>query len=386
MEKECKYKSTCNVSKVLIVAILSFAMVCAIMLFIMLHYHKKVNRNFQHYISRTSEILSDIKVEKQKNQQIIISEDLAKAISKVNQNEYDNFLHSYYEIQNNWLNIWLTILALILGLFGLVLPLCFLKFYETKKEEFNIVIREVEETKKTMTQDIKETKEYVEKAKESEKRVNASRLYISSLQECSSKNYLEALKLINQALDLDSKNIVFLLCKADILRELDQHGEAVKLYEQVIANEPSIAAYNNYGHSLKKLNRKKESIEAYTSAINLSQKDDYRLFCNRGIARMETGDMTLALTDFNKALSCIPDKESASVIFYNITECYLKYKNFPEALFYLKQYMASTKTAYIYDDDKDKWLDYLKNNLDQKEAFEIETLISTLPIKKRHEN
>lgn len=177
-----------------------------------------------------------------------------------------------------------------------------------------------------------------------------------------------------------------MLCKADILRELDQHGEAVKLYEQVIANEPSIAAYNNYGHSLKKLNRKKESIEAYTSAINLSQKDDYRLFCNRGIARMETGDMTLALTDFNKALSCIPDKESASVIFYNITECYLKYKNFPEALFYLKQYMASTKTAYIYDDDKDKWLDYLKNNLDQKEAFEIETLISTLPIKKRHEN
>lgn len=213
MEKECKYKSTCNVSKVLIVAILSFAMVCAIMLFIMLHYHKKVNRNFQHYISRTSEILSDIKVEKQKNQQIIISEDLAKAISKVNQNEYDNFLHSYYEIQNNWLNIWLTILALILGLFGLVLPLCFLKFYETKKEEFNIVIREVEETKKTMTQDIKETKEYVEKAKESEKRVNASRLYISSLQECSSKNYLEALKLINQALDLDSKNIVFCCVK-----------------------------------------------------------------------------------------------------------------------------------------------------------------------------
>lgn len=352
MDNKCEYKTKCNVSKVLIMAVISFITVCSIMLFILFSYHQKVNESFKNYIATTSEIISSIKIENQKGKQIIISDELSKAISRVNQNEYENFLRSYYESQNNWLNVWLTILALLMGFLGLITPLCFFKFYESKKEEFNIVIRDIEKKKETMTKDIEEAKKYVEKAKESERRVEVNRLLVSAMRESSQKNYTEALERIDKALELAPKNISVISAKAEILIRAKKYEEAVK---------------------------------SLTEAIKLSPLD-YRYFCDRGVAFMGKGDLKRALQDFNNALSLIPAKSSPSVIMYNMIECYLRLKNFIKALQFLSDFIRNTKSPYIFDDDKPIWLNLLKDNLGQKEATEIANLINnTLRIRKRDE-
>lgn len=383
MENGCKYKQKCNVSNVIVVAIISFVAVCGIMLLMVLQYHHQLNQTFQNSINKTTEIISNIKIENQKNKQVIISEELLKAITQANQNEYESFLRNYYETQNNWLNMWLTILALLLGFLGLIVPLCFLKFYESKKEEFNIVIREVEKKKETMTQDLEEVKKYVEKAKESEKRVEVNRYFISAMREGSKKNYLTALERINKALDLAPKNTNLISTKADILSDLRRFQEAIPLYEQVIKERPSSGIYNNYADALAEIKDFDKAIEMFSKAISMTGEEDYRLFCNRGTAFMEKGDTEKALEDFNKALQLVPANKSPEGILYNLVECHLKRKDFREALSIFKKFLNASKIPFIYNDDKPVWLSYLKDSLEQKEVTEIANLINDLKIKNR---
>ena len=383
MQNECVYKHKCNISKILIVAVVSFFAVCAIMFFIIFQYQRKLNQTFQNSLKKTTEMISDIKIENQKNKQIVISDELARAVTKASQGEYENFLRDYYETQNNWLNIWLTIMALVLGFLGLIVPLCFLKFYESKKEEFNIVIREVEKKKETMTQDLEEVKKYVEKAKESEKRVEVNRYFISAMREGSKKNYLTALERINKALDLAPKNTNLISTKADILSDLRRFQEAIPLYEQVIKERPSAGIYNNYADALAEIKDFDRAIEMFSKAIFMTAGEDYRLFCNRGTAFMEKGDTEKALADFNKALQLVPINKSPEEILYNLVECHLKRGNFSDALITLKNFLKNSKTPFIYDDDKSVWLNCLKGGSEQKEVTEIVSLINDLKIKNR---
>lgn len=384
-QEGCTIKSKCYVSKILILATILLFIICSIIAFVLYHYHKDMNQNFNQAMSQIAENLSNIKMAVSNNREKIFIEQVTQTTHDHNKNEYYDFLRHYYETQNNWLNMWLTISALVLGFLGLIVPLCFLKFYESKKEEFNIVIREVEKKKETITKDLEEVKNYVNKAQESEKKTETNRLFVSSLRAAAQKKYQEALRLINLALDLSPKNLNCMRCKADILQELEKNDEAIALYEKVISQQPTMEVYNNLGNSLMSLNKKEQAITAFTKAINLSTKDDYRLFSNRATAFMLSNDLEKALKDFKAALKCIPEQESHTPIFYNITECYLLSKNFSQALFYLKHFMDSSDKGYIYDDDKKKWLSCLTNDLDKKEVLEIAKLINDLSIKKRNE-
>lgn len=395
-ECECKYKEKCNVAKIIIVAGISFFVVCGIMLFILFQYHKKVNTNFQSYISKTTEIISNIKVENQKNKQVILSDELSKAISKVNQGEYENFLHSYYETQNNWLNMWLTILALLLGFFGLVIPLCFLKFYEAKKEEFDIVIAdckeerekmskevaEVKERKESMTADLEAVKQYVEEAKKSEERTRNNQKLVAAMREASSHNYEEGLLLVNQVLQVTPHNIVALGLKGDLLKNLNRYEEAADIYKEILKTHKILGVYNNYGNVLCELNKLDQAIDVFSNALKI-RPADYRILSNRGVAFIDKGMPEKAIQDLEKALQNVPDDKDSSEVLYNLTESYLSVKMFKKALSTLEKMFSSTQEPTIFDDDKPKWLKCLQDDLDKLEVVKILELINKLKIQKR---
>ncbi|WP_428076210.1 tetratricopeptide repeat protein [Candidatus Avelusimicrobium fimicolum] len=374
---ECKYKETCNVSKVLIIAVVAFFMVCGIMLFMLFQYHQKVNTNFQSYISKTTEIISNIKVENQKNKQVIISDELSKAISKVNQNEYETFLRTYYESQNNWLNIWLTILTIILGVLGIGIPLCFLKFYESKKEEFNIIIREVEKKKETMTQDLDEVKDYVKKAKQSENKALLSQLFVAAARESHLRHYELALTHVEKALRIDCNNYDILCLKAAILLEKEDYLQSEAIFSKVLNIKRNPNVLNDYGHVLSCLNKDQEAIQILTEAISMNPHQACYI-TNRGVVYMKKGDFDLALQDFTKGLSLsrtLRDKEQAV---YNLIECYLKKTMFENALKMLNYYESLSKNAHIFSDDKTTWIELTNKCKNSSIAQNLMTAIHRL--------
>lgn len=400
MKKQCNYKEKCNVSKILTISICSFTIVSILMFIMVFVYYKQMQNKFEESINNTTKIVSHLQIKKEKDKNLLISTDLENLVSNLKHNDYDQFLREYYTIQIHWLNFWLTILTILLGILGIAIPICFIKFYEGKKEEISDLIqenktvlermkeevKEVEKKKETMTKDIEEAKKYVEKAKESEKRVEVNRYFVSAMRESSKKNHSEALARINKALDLDPRNMSLFLAKADILSDLHRFSEAVPLYEMVIKNRPSIGVYNNYANTLADMNEFDKSIEMFSKAISLSPKEDYMLFSNRGMTYMRQGNTIKALEDFKKVLQLSPEKDSLSGVIYNIIECCLKNHDFKNSLIYLKKFMNDIKDPFIYDDDKPLWLGLLKNNLEQKEVTEIANLINDLKIKPRQEN
>lgn len=393
---ECKYKETCNVSKVLIIAVVAFFMVCGIMLFMLFQYHQKVNTNFQSYISKTTEIISNIKVENQKNKQVIISDELSKAISKVNQNEYETFLRTYYESQNNWLNIWLTILTIILGVLGIGIPLCFLKFYESKKEEFNVVISHCKEErekmshevaavklkKESMTADLEAVKQYVEEAKKSEEKTRNNQKLVTAMREAAVHNYEEGLGLVNQVLQCTPHNIAALRLKGDLLSELNKYEEAADIYENILKTHKIASVYNNYGNVLCELNKIDQAIEAFSSALEI-RPADYRILSNRGLAFARKKMFDKSLQDLEMALQNVPNDKAATQVLYNLTESYLFGKMFQKALCTLERMISSTQDPFILEDDKPKWLKCLQDDLDKLEVVKILELINKLKIQKR---
>lgn len=396
MKKQCNYKEKCNVGKILTISICSFVIVSILMFIMVFVYYKQMQNKFEESINNTTKIVSHLQIKKEKDKNLIISTDLENLVSNLKHNDYDQFLREYYTIQIHWLNFWLTILTILLGILGIAIPICFIKFYEGKKEEISDLIqenktvlermkeevKEVEKKKETMTKDLDEVKRYVEHAAESEKRIKASKNFILAIQERKKKNYKESLELINKAINLFPKNIDFILEKANVLYDMKDFNSAIVIYEQVLQKKINVSIYNSYASSLAELKKFDQAIAIFDKAIKLDPKN-YRLLSNRGTCFIEKNNITEAIKDFNKALSLVQDKEDHAVLLYNITECYLRNKDFIKALNYLLKFKDLAEKPFIYDDDKPKWLNYIKEDLGKKEVSEIANLINDLKIKKR---
>lgn len=92
-------------------------------------FHYQVYRCINTYSEQSYQLLDKLK----NNQQ------LSKSKIDYTQNkhteEYYNFLKSYYETQNNWLNYWLATMGTLLTIMGLIIPYIFSRRWRDEKEE-----------------------------------------------------------------------------------------------------------------------------------------------------------------------------------------------------------------------------------------------------------
>ncbi len=79
-------------------------------------------------------------------------------LQNLSDENYKDFLIKYNENQSNWLNTRLTVLSIVFGLLGLIVPICFMKLYQDKKDEIDKLIEKTEKQKQEMEKIIEDTK------------------------------------------------------------------------------------------------------------------------------------------------------------------------------------------------------------------------------------
>lgn len=114
-----------------------------------------------------------------------------------------------------------------------------------------------------------------------------------------------------------------------------------------------------------------KAITAYTKAIE-QDKDDARLYMNRGISYRKTGDNNKALADYNQAIKL---KSDYAIAYYNRGYLYQSVQKYDNAI---KDYTQAIK---LQADDADYWnqrglayeskKDYAKAASDFKQALKI---------------
>ena len=190
-------------------------------------------------IQNNNDIISQITVDKKKR--VVITPALVQQIKNFQSVKNDDFMRSYYETQSNWLNMWLTILTIVLGILAVVLPVCFMKFYEDKKKDIEKVIREckkvqksmmkevatVEKKKNSMTADLELVKKYVDDSK-------ANNFYAQAISDLSKNNYDDALDNIEKTIKLNPKMEKAYGIKSIVYRNKQDYNKALECLNQAI--------------------------------------------------------------------------------------------------------------------------------------------------------
>ena len=120
------------------------------------------------------------------------------------------------------------------------------------------------------------------------------------------KNYLEASKLINKAIKINSNNALAYYDQGTIFHQLEKFEFALKSFNKSIQINPNYSrAFYNRGNTLKELKKYNESIESFKEAIKIDP-NDFEAHNNCGNLFFELGKYDLALQNFNQAIKINP--------------------------------------------------------------------------------
>lgn len=101
-----------RVANVIVVSLFVLFIVLGINFFITYKFNSKVFEVLEASIQNNNDIISQITVDKKKR--VVITPALVQQIKNFQSVKNDDFMRSYYETQSNWLNMWLTILTIVL--------------------------------------------------------------------------------------------------------------------------------------------------------------------------------------------------------------------------------------------------------------------------------
>lgn len=148
-------------NKTWLISLICFILI-VIISFIYFHYEvqNEVSRHFEQNSNLLNQLENQISNTKQKN--------IIKQTADGVKTEYHDFLVKYYEIQNNWLNYWLTITGMLMTAMAIVIPYIFAKRWQDEKEEFQKLLTECakrseELENKILNLDINQNKKDLEK-------------------------------------------------------------------------------------------------------------------------------------------------------------------------------------------------------------------------------
>ncbi len=107
--------------------------------------------------------------------------------------------------------------------------------------------------------------------------------------------YKEAIKSLNQTLNLNPEDRIAMLEKADIFYEIGKFHRATKLYNHLLESDSEdISIWNKLGNSLFRLGHKKESLLCYERALSLDPNDREAMI-NKGFLLMKQGRYVKAI-------------------------------------------------------------------------------------------
>lgn len=163
----------------------------------------------------------------------------------------------------------------------------------------------------TMYQQGKQYNKAIESYEEANKR-NASPVILRWISQCYSEMgmYDKALNSIDQALNMDSTDLVNLERKANILYEMGDAKSAIDVYSQVLNTQPEYAfGYYRRGWFKELSGDFDGAIEDLSMCVVLDPKESYA-FEARGDIYMKQGKKELAVADFHKVIEIedTPDK------------------------------------------------------------------------------
>ncbi|MDD1749746.1 MAG: tetratricopeptide repeat protein [Methanothrix sp.] len=128
------------------------------------------------------------------------------------------------------------------------------------------------------------------------------------------RKYEDALEAYDRALELNSEYSEAMIGKGSALNRLNRSAESIGLFEKAIGLDPSNAkAWNNKGVALTRLGRYDEAINAFDRAIEIDPEYEDAYF-SRGKLFYTLQNYQEALNSLNRALELNPNDKEASVL------------------------------------------------------------------------
>ncbi|MDR1693639.1 MAG: hypothetical protein LBR70_00390 [Lactobacillaceae bacterium] len=308
-----------------------------------------------------------------------------------------NFLSDYYQTQSNWLNTWLTVLGIIMAVFGGIIPFMFIKFYESKREEISKLCDKIEDMRKEYKEDLDKL---LEKTVNLQDEMRSGITSIQTTKDDVIKFAEETIREIKKDVGLAKKSEE----NAKKSQEKAKESEYVSFVENICFKDDG--PKEEVDDALSKINyllNKKENKESVyliflRATLFLKLKDykacinDYNeiekidpgfayLHNNRGFALIRNKQYKEAIKDLKIALK---DKEKNGEVphkaYINLIRAYMLSENYGEALETLKNYiLTSPLNAFIYDEDEALYKEILENKK-FNEATEFSKLMQKVKI------
>lgn len=436
-----------NPSTILVVAIIAFLFVSSVTIFSFNNCMNEIKIMQKENIVQFEKMVESIKIYNKNDKfDLKINKESYEKIDTITDTKYNNFLIQYNEIQANWLNIWLTILGLALAFLGLIVPICFMKLYEDKKNEMDKVIDETKKQKKQAQVNVdkieKKMEEINKKSEDLSSELSSAKKYVEQI----TKDIVEVKKYVNkakamskytEALGKMNKGEKELIEAQELFTESyslypndDKILEAMsihvyykrRMYDRAIEfmiNAIQINKSPHYYYELSYIQEKKKdyinAIESIKTAILLSTEEYIKKIYNSQLAiyfakNKEKESALNILNDLSSNRIKIPDIESKMAVayifldeyqkainilernlknrsdvfdYYNITEAYIRNKEFEKALNALKEYVnikthVNKELCNLTNEDYKNWMDVLANTDANNTVQEIIKILNNL--------
>lgn len=422
-----------NFYKLLKIAIIMFFIIVSINIGLNIYFNNRIKIIQKKNFASIESLVQNIKIKgSQNNYKIIIDQESAEQIKALSDKNYKEFIIQYNENQSNWFNTWLTILSIILGVLGLIIPICFMKLYQDKKDEIDKLIEKTEDQKEKMTKAIEEAinqkkqmqlqvddvnKKYNSFKEESEEinkksikmskelnEVKAIAKYNKALNLIKEDKKEEAKTLIREAFELDNNNdeiieeYVIKICYAN-----KDYEKALNLLNQAIEiNSNTWSHYFYKAKTLSILKRNNEAIPVMKIAIekcmegiqkayclaefsviyanlknqqkfNECAEEAYKIFANESVVSLCAIAATIILDypkmlKYYEALITFPGRQN-SADYYNLIEACIFTKQYEKSLKYLEVYLSMIQNERFIGIYKDDYQNWM-NELNNAEQTE----------------
>ena len=140
---------------------------------------------------------------------------------------------------------------------------------------------------------------------------NADALHLLGLIVYQEEQYEIAVRLITQAIQIDSTKPSFCTNLGNVLQKQGKLEESIRAYRKAIRIQPDYAdAYYNLGNVFQEQGKLEESIQAYQKAIQI-QPDYADTYYNLGNVLQKQGKLEESIQAYQKAIQIQPNHEDA---------------------------------------------------------------------------
>lgn len=390
-----------NFYKLLKIAIIMFFIIASINIGLNIYFNNRIKIIQKKNFASIESLVQNIKIQgSQNNYKIIIDQESAEQIKALSDKNYKEFIIQYNENQSNWFNTWLTILSIILGVLGLIIPICFMKLYYDKKDEIDKLIDKTETQKVRIEEQKEKFEDKLEKmnklillldshgqtmdnlTKESKKHKEEMDKIIEDTQKQKDKMQLQVDKVELKYEDIEQKSEQVSRGLEEVkkyLNEIKQKSEQTsKDLNKVKKFYDETKAESEFADLLYKYNNNKESKQRIAHGLKhiLRVKPKHIGACTTlACIYVDEGKYIEAVDYAKKAYKYSGQDKS---FLYNIIETLLLSEQFEAAIKYLKQY-KNYEYAKIYEEDYEKWVNQINKIADENKKNLALDIINKLP-------